>query len=95
MWFCSPVRSPPKSTILRKFPYVGKSVIGQRVFSQDASFIDKKIVCHKYFRYFKFTIISAIMTAKFNLSIAIIIKVSLLGYAIYFSAGVVCVSFEK
>ena len=38
--------------------------------------------------------LSTIMRAKCNLSIATIIKVSLLGYVIYFSVGAMCVSWK-
>ena len=34
------------------------------------------------------------MRAKFNLSLAIITKVSLLGYIIYFSAAALCISWK-
>ena len=64
-----------------------------------SSLIEQKIIlCYKYLKYFhqtitiKLSIISTIMRTKLDLSIAIITKVSLLGFAIYFSASAVCIS---
>ena len=61
---------------------------------------EKIALCQIYFAYHRqtntgeFITIYDIMRPKISLSIAIITKVSLLGYVIYFSAGVMCISWK-